>query len=215
MSIRFGFDSETAAPAADGVSVGATLDTGDPAWPQAIIDRPLTLPSGVWAVGTDLDSSKSFDTIGDALVLGYGITDELEVGLSYGFSLRDFEAKGDVALDAGYALYREGKFELIGRGALGYSIAGEDLLPIGLGIQGQYTHNDRFAVVMPAEHLSIGIAMHRELLAPLWEGAKFGRRRARSPRTATCGVRDTTALRSSISAPKRRLRGGRVLGSLP
>jgi hypothetical protein len=150
------------APAAttDGATIGATaIDTGEPAWPQEIIMRPLTLPKGSWAAGTDLAAHKSFDIVGDALVVGYGITDELEVGVSYGFALRDFEAKGDVALDAGYAVFRGDEIELIARASFGYSLLGEDLLPIGLGVQGQYTHDSgKFAVVMPADHLSIGIA---------------------------------------------------------
>jgi hypothetical protein len=148
------------APAGEPVEVGTSTAVADSTsiWPQEIIMRVLTLPEGVWAAGVDPAADKSFDAVATGLMFAYGVTPELEVGVGYGLLVEPFEAKGSVEVGAGYAFYRQGKFEFVGRGSVGYDLLAEGMAPLGLGVQGQYTHNDKLAVVMPAGQLSVALA---------------------------------------------------------
>ncbi|MEZ4365440.1 MAG: hypothetical protein R2939_04020 [Kofleriaceae bacterium] len=129
-------------------------------WPRAVIARPLTLPKSLAAIGLDLAADKSFDVVLGNIRAQYGIDDKLEAGIAYGFALKEFEAKGSLNANVGYALARGaagGKLEVIGRGSVGYNFLTEGLNPLTAGLQAQYNISDKLAVVMPGNHLSIGL----------------------------------------------------------
>jgi hypothetical protein len=158
-----GGDADPAAtPPPDG-SMPAPPDGGVAAssrWPRSVIARQLTLPKGLVQVGGDLGFNNDFSTIGLNLVGGYGISDDLEVTGFYGFTLKDFEIKGNLDVDVGYKLLRgaaDGKLEVIGRGRLGYNIAGEAANPLRLGAQVQYNVTDKIALISPGQQIVVGL----------------------------------------------------------
>ncbi len=130
-------------------------------WPRSVIARPLTLPKGLAQLGADLAANNDFSTVGMNVVAGYGISDDLEATLFYGFALEELEIKGNLDVDLGYKLLRGaagGKLEVIGRGRLGYSVVGEDLNPLRLGAHVQYNVTDQIALITPGQQLVIGLA---------------------------------------------------------
>lgn len=166
----------TPAAATEPARVEASLAAADSTsiWPREIIMRPLTLPEGVWAAGIDPAADKSFDAVAAGVVLAYGVTPELQVGVGYGLLVEPFEARGAVAVGAGYAFYREGAIELVGSGTIGYDLLAEDMAPLGLGVLGQYTINETVAVVMPDGQLSIALAADAMDASPVTLGLPIG-----------------------------------------
>lgn len=143
----------SAATAAGGTSV---TDTAPPAeapaarFPRSVVARPLTLPQGLAMVGADATANNDFSSMYGSPIVGYGITDDLEVQVPYTFATREFEGKGTVALDVGYKLLRgalDGKFELIARARAGYDALGEAATPILLGVHAQYNFTPTFALI--------------------------------------------------------------------
>jgi hypothetical protein len=145
-------------------------------WPRAVILRPLTLPSGVFMVGADVrtailsDATPFFDPGIVRVAVGYGITDDLEVGFAdYSFPTSGV-GDGRIAANVGYKVLRGavgGKLEMIARVQGGYGLAetvdatGETegaLLPLGLGVHVQYTVNEKISLLTPGQQLSIGLA---------------------------------------------------------
>ncbi len=141
-------------------------------WPRAVILRPLTLPSGVFMAGADIVNytSSFFDPAFIRVVVGYGITDDLELGFAhYAFPTSDV-GKGAIAAGLGYKLVRGGaggKLEAIGRATIGYDLAasidlttGETsgaVTPLGLGVHVRYMINDKIALITPGDQLQIGL----------------------------------------------------------
>lgn len=109
------------------------------AWPQAIIDRPLTLPEGAWSGGVDLSADKEFDEIAIGMIglwgLSYGITNDLSAGLSYNGIVKPSEAnfRGSLALNVGYTYYAEGPLILTANTNFGYDFFAEAAAPFGIG----------------------------------------------------------------------------------
>jgi hypothetical protein len=142
--------------------------TAEPApgsrYPRAVIARPLTLPAGVAMIGADLTSNNDASAMGGAPIVGYGITDDLEVQVPYAFSTRDFEAKGSLSVDVGYKLLRgavDGKLEVIARARGGYNLLTESANPIQVGAHAQYNITDTFAVISGfagTQQLSIAVS---------------------------------------------------------
>jgi hypothetical protein len=129
-------------------------------WPRAVIARPLTLPKGLAQVGAAINANNDFSAIGLTLNAAYGVSDDLEVRGSYGFGLKDFEAKGSLNVGAGYKLLRGamgGKLEVIARADTGYNFFLEGLNALSLGAQAQYNISDKLAVVTPGGQLSIAL----------------------------------------------------------
>lgn len=138
----------------------AATATGQPAepaprYPRAVIERPLTLPSGVAMLGMDFTSNNDLSAMGGAPLLGYGITDDLEVQVPYAFATHDattrsVEAKGSLNVDVGYKLLRgalDGKLEAIARVRTGYNFNTKAANPVLLGVHVQYNVTDKFAVI--------------------------------------------------------------------
>lgn len=125
-------------------------------WPRAVIARPLTLPSGVFQAGLDEVSNNDVSILGSRLVAGYGINDKLEATAFYSFTTKDFEAKGSLDVNIGYAAIRGaagGKLEVVPRATVGYSVLAEGLNPLAVGAQVQYNLSDKLCVITPGGQL--------------------------------------------------------------
>lgn len=111
-----GGDGTAVAPVADGGSMSGA------AWSKSVIDRPLTVLKGKLGAFADLYIAHvSFTILGmtssatsEGLAVGaaYGISDKLEVGGSYAFSLHDFEIKGTLTAFGAFALMHSDKLDL-------------------------------------------------------------------------------------------------------
>lgn len=127
-------------------------------WAAENINRPLTMPASSFYAGAAV-TTFTFDQWIAGVQAGYGVSDEIEAYATYTLGL-DPSSNGAARLGGGYAFVRgamEGKLELIGRADIGYDVEGSALAPLVAGIQGQYTIAPKFAVVMPASHLSIAL----------------------------------------------------------
>jgi hypothetical protein len=150
--------TEGAEEAAEEATEGA--DAAGGRWPRAVIARPLTLPKGLAQVGAALGSNNDFSALSLTLNAAYGVSDDIEVRGSYGFALKEFEAKGAFNFGAGYKILRGaagGKLELIARADTGYNFLLEGLNPLSLGAQVQYNISDKLAVLSPGGQLSIAL----------------------------------------------------------
>ena len=94
-------------------------------WPQSVIDRPYVVPAGTIAAGANLGIAKLSFTFTDPVTgmtttssstgegMGisatYGISDELNAGLLYSFSLNEFEIKGPLTIYGAYKLAHSAK----------------------------------------------------------------------------------------------------------
>jgi hypothetical protein len=159
-------------PGDPGAGAGATTTataTSEPAapaarYPRAVIERPLTLPGGVAMLGADLTSNNDGSAMGGAPIIGYGITDDLEIQVPYVFATRDFEAKGSLNFDLGYKLLRgalDGKLEVIARARTGYNFLAKAANPLMVGVHVQYNITDKLAVISgfpSTQQLSIALS---------------------------------------------------------
>lgn len=172
-----------APPPDDGMAAdpnaAATPDPNDPnaaapagKWPRSVIARPLTLPAGVFMVGADIVNftSNFFDPALIRVLVGYGITDDIELAFAhYAFPTSDV-GKGSIAAGLGFKLVRGGmggKLEAIARAQIGYDLAasidvttGETsgaVSPLGLGVHVQYNVTDKIALITPGNQLVIGL----------------------------------------------------------
>lgn len=142
----------------------------EPRYPRAVIARPLTLPEGVAMLGADFTGNKDLSAMGGAPIVGYGITDDLEVQIPYVFATKDFEAKGSLNVDVGYKLLRgavDGKLEVIARARSGYNLLTETANPLMIGAHAQYNITDTFAVIS-------GFAGTQQLSIALSDGGVMG-----------------------------------------
>lgn len=131
-------------------------------WPRAVIARPLTLPSGVFMVGADIlnNVNNFFDPAVIRVLGGYGITDDIE--LAFGAYTFPTNGAGDGSIDVGlgFKLARGamgGKLEAIGRAEIGYSLGGEAVNPLGLGVHVRYNLSDKLCLITPGNQLEIGL----------------------------------------------------------
>jgi len=138
-------------------------------WAMEIIKRPLTLKKGMIAARGDLSILKittvstgtppvTSSATGVALGIGagYGISDKLEAGISYGLSLKSFEAKGPLSVYGLFSIKDSPKMRVAAGAQFGYNLASEKL-GIGAGLAFQYHLNDKMMVYMPPTHLQIGL----------------------------------------------------------
>jgi len=139
-------------------------------YPRAVIARPLTLPQGVAMLGADFTSNNDASAMGGAPIIGFGITDDLEIQIPYAFATKDFEAKGSLNFDVGYKLLRgalDGKLEVIARARSGYNLLTESANPLMIGAHAQYNITDTFAVIS-------GFAGTQQLSIALSDGGVMG-----------------------------------------
>jgi opacity protein-like surface antigen len=135
-----------------------TLAAAEVNQPQEIIDRPRTTPGGQITVGGDLGLVViDGNPIGLGLSGLYGVDDKIEVGAAYGFSLKDFEIKGDLGVHAAYSFLDAGALTAAADIGVGYNIFGEALDPLAVGVEAQFKLGDKAAVFTPGKQLSIGL----------------------------------------------------------
>lgn len=142
--------TEPDAATATGTAATATPAEPSSRYPRAVIARPLTLPAGVAMLGADLTGNNDLSAMGSAPIVGYGVTDDLEIQVPYAFAAREFEAKGSLDIDAGYKLLRgamDGKLEVIARVRGGYNLLTRSANPLRVGVHVQYNLTDAFAII--------------------------------------------------------------------
>jgi hypothetical protein len=99
----------------------------------------------------------------------YGVTDKIDAGAGYSYSLKSFEIKGDLAVTAGYLALTGsagGKLDLAARVNVGYNVLASKLDPIGLGADVRYKISDKMAV-FSSNQLQIGIASKEVVTGPV------------------------------------------------
>jgi hypothetical protein len=121
-------------------------------WPQSTIDRPYVVPAGTIAAGATLGVAKiSFTTIdpvtmmpttttstgeGMGISAAYGISDDLNAGLLYGFSLNEFEIKGPLTIYGAYKLAHSAKMTVAATANFTYDLNSESKeINAGLGLR--------------------------------------------------------------------------------
>ena len=142
-----------------GVAASASLALADVNQPQEIIMRPLTTPGGQITVGGDVVFLIIPDVdmgIGAALGGSYGVDDHIEVGAVYGFSLKEFEAKGDLGVQAAYRIM-DGNLSVAADVATGYDLVAEGMDNLDLGARVRFRLNDQLAITTPGGQLSIAL----------------------------------------------------------
>lgn len=162
-------------PCGGGDGTGAAPDDGSGAmeegaegiagYPQAVIDRPRVLPKGVLEATADVGIARiSIEGLGSATGVGlglsgrYGIAPKLDATLSYGFSLKEFEIKGDLGLDVQYSLAESEKMGVAARVSTGYSVVGEAFSGVALGLNLIYRVTPKIGVGTNGGHLVLGFA---------------------------------------------------------
>ena len=126
-------------------------------YPQAVIDRPRVLPKGVLEATVDLPILIKPDTaIAVGLAARYGLAPKLDAQLSYGFSLKEFEIKGDLGVAVQYSLAESDKLGVAARVTTGYSVVGEAFDGVGLGVNLQYKITPKISVFTPGDQITMG-----------------------------------------------------------
>ena len=131
-------------------------------------------------IGADALANKDFSAMYAAPIVGFGITDKLEVQVPYTFATRELEAKGNLGIDVGYVVLRGalgGKFEAIARVRGGYNTLDSDPLPLQIGLHAQYNFTPKIAVIsgIPgSQQLSIALAEDADMATPVTFGLPIG-----------------------------------------
>jgi len=143
-----------------GITATASISMAEVNQPQELIMRPLTTPGGQITAGGDFLILIAPDPIGTSmgLALGgrYGVDDNIEVGASYVFSLKEFEAKGDLGVEAAYRIM-DGNLAVAADVATGYSLIGEAIEPLQLGARVRFRLNDQLSIQSGGGQLSIAL----------------------------------------------------------
>lgn len=168
-----GGGEETANPCGGGEAMPApeptaeaAADTGLAGYPQAVIDRPGVLPKGMLEVTGDvpivrisitvLGVTASSTGVGLGLAARYGIAPKIDGQLGYGFSLKDFEIKGNLSAAFQYDVKTDDKLRVAARLTTGYSVLGSSFDGLGLGVNLQYKITPKIAVFTPGDQLTMG-----------------------------------------------------------
>ncbi|HTL37998.1 MAG TPA: hypothetical protein VL326_32930 [Kofleriaceae bacterium] len=158
----------------------ADADDAPERYSRSVIARPLTLPANLISVGADAAGNHDLSTISGAPIVGFGITDKIEVQVPYAFALHDLEGRGSVAVDAGYAVVRgalDGKLEMIERVRLGYDTLGRAATPLQLGLHAQYNVTPWLAIISGtpgSEQLRVSLANDANMMKPVDIGLPLG-----------------------------------------
>jgi len=134
-------EDATGTPPPDG-SAPAVEAAAPGAWPSSIIDRPLVLMKGKLGAHVDLLIAHASITIlgmtssstSEALVLGagYGVTDKITAGASYGFTLNEFEIKGPLTVYGDMSLTDNGKLAVAASADLTADLGGQTVDSMGV-----------------------------------------------------------------------------------
>src|SRR5690606_26487201 len=152
------------APAEATLEDTAAVEPPASRFPRSVIARPLTLPKSLAMLGADAIANNDFSSMLGAPIVGYGITDELDVQVPYTFATRELEGRGSLGVDVGYAFLRgalDGKLEMVARVRGGYDTLGEAATPLMVGVHAQYTATPWLALISGApgtQQLRISLA---------------------------------------------------------
>jgi hypothetical protein len=136
------------------VAASASVALADVNQPQEIIMRPMTTPMSQITVGGDLFLGFDPTTMGLDVGAAYGVSDKIEVNGGYAFSLKDFEAKGDLHVEGAFNIM-DGNLGVAAQATLGYNLLLEGLDPLGAGARVRFRLNDQMAVVSPGNQLVV------------------------------------------------------------
>lgn len=164
-----GVDASGGVGTGDGAAPGAGAAVSG-SWSQKIIDRPLNLLKGMIRAQGDLGILKvagvaavppapavaGTTNVALAIGAGYGVSDKLEAGISYAIQLKDFEAKGPLALYGLFNLKHSEKMRISAGASFGYNFLAEKI-GISAGLAFQYHLNDKMFAYMPPSHFSLGL----------------------------------------------------------
>lgn len=156
-----GGDATTATPT-------PAADTGEAGYPQSMIDRPRVLPKGMLEASADVDIARlsitvlgvtaSSTSVGLGLAARYGLAPKIDALVGYGFSLKDFEIKGDLHAAVQYSLAESAKMGLAARVSTGYSVLGSSFDGIGLGVNFQYKVTPKIGITSPGDQITMGFS---------------------------------------------------------
>jgi len=161
------------ARADSGISATSEPEPPAPRYPRSVIDRPLTLPEGLLSAGADFGGNHDLSAMTTAPIIGYGITDKLEIQVPYAFGARALEPRGLLGADLGYMLLRgalDGKLEAIARVRGGYSVLDNAPAPLMIGVHVQYNALPWLAFITGApgtQQLRISLANDKDSMKPM------------------------------------------------
>lgn len=135
----------------------ATVSVGGPGVPFAeVINRPYTLGKGRLGVSADIliahlsvsilgmSASSTSEFLG--LGAGYGISDKLELGLTYAFALNEFEIKGPLDIYGKFSLSDSGALAVAASADLELNFANDTSLEVHAGLAVRYKVAPKFAI---------------------------------------------------------------------
>lgn len=148
-----------AAALASFLALSGPASASPESWPLEIIDRPLTLPSGSMSAGIAVDANHDFSTIGGAATglwgVSFGVTDDLSLGVGYGFGLREPEGRGPLDVSAGYSVYSGAALSVAATAGYGHDfMSGSDAATAGALLW--YMLGDKLALVSGGDQLAVG-----------------------------------------------------------
>lgn len=161
---------DTAAPAPAAAAGGKRQGV----WDARLNERARTNPKSVITIGAELPTLLSFDIIGLSVFGRYGVSDQLEVGLSYNVLLdpsSDF--KGPFLIGARYNALSAADMDLTIGANIGYDINGESITPLTLTGVFDKLLMDRKLNAYGALSLPIGIEDPQAIAAFLSAGAWY------------------------------------------
>ena len=146
------------------------------AWPKEVVYRPYALPAKMIAVQgvlgivktTEVDPMTMMSTSTTAEVLaigaGYGISDKITVGGSYGLSLHAFEAKGPLTFYGEYQLVHNNHLSVAASANFTVDFATDNTARINAGLGARYHVIPKLGIYTGApfgpgpvgQHLAIG-----------------------------------------------------------
>lgn len=151
-----------------GAGMSTTADTGGAGsltWSRSAIDRPYVVNKGKIGAELDysilkfsfvnpLDPTMSATITGDGLGIsaGYGITEKITAGLSYGFTPgligdADSEIKGNLGLYGMYQIMHDAKLDVTATAGVGFGLANDPVTKgLAAGLGARYTLAPKMAV---------------------------------------------------------------------
>jgi|GEM_PF-5890372 len=162
--------------AAAGGDTGAAAGGGkrQGVWDARLNERARTLPKGVIGIDVNLPTLASFDIIGLGFGVGYGVSDQLEVGVSYDVLLdpsSDF--KGPFLLHANYNAMSGADMDLTVGASGGYNLSSEGLADLTLGAVFDKLLMDRKLNAYGSLSIPIGLEDPQAISAALAVGAWY------------------------------------------
>jgi hypothetical protein len=138
-------------------------------WSRAAIERPLTLPEGLFMPGVDVSNTSGDMSVSKVrLLLGYGVTDRFEINFAhYSFSTDD-PANGSIDGGIGYSIVRgalDGRFEAVARVLTGYSLDTSTMNPVAIGMQAQYNVTSRIALLSSGSQVTATLSGDSKAIA--------------------------------------------------